>query len=341
MKDGRLGVCIVGCGDMGTRHAGCWARLQTAEVVAVVDSVEERAEALARTYGLDTWYSDFRPAIAQDGVDLLSVCVPTCSHPEISIFAAEHGQHILCEKPIALTLDEAEAMMAAARRNRVKLGLGFMRRHSTVLPALRDLLAAGGLGRPVMYHACDARGIRPKREMHDARANGGPVIDMGVHLFDLWSYILDAEPVAVFATGLKLAQDRPQLAHIDDIAYDTATIQVRYESGDVGTFVVSWGLPPEVNPDGVPDEIMGPKGLARASYALNHQQVDMMSAGAMWETIASSDEDMYEVEIARFAEWVLNDRPFPAGGAEGLAALRVALAALESVQTGRAVSLSP
>jgi myo-inositol 2-dehydrogenase/D-chiro-inositol 1-dehydrogenase/scyllo-inositol 2-dehydrogenase (NAD+) len=341
MKYGRLGVCIAGCGDMGTRHAGGWARLQSAEVVAVVDTDEERAEALARTWGLDTWYTDYRLAMAQEGVDLVSVCVPTCSHPEISIFAAEHGQHVLCEKPIALTLDEAEAMIAAARRNRVKLGVGFMRRHSNVLPALRDLLAAGELGRPVMYHARDARGIRPKREMHDARANGGPIIDMGVHLFDLWSYILDTEPVAVFATGLKLAQGRPQLAHIDDIAYDTATIQVRYQSGDTGTFVVSWGLPPEVNPDGVPDEIMGPRGLARASYALNQQQVDLMNEGGMWETVASSDEDMYEVEIARFAAWVLNDRPFPTGGTEGLAALRVALAALESVQTGRAVSILP
>jgi predicted dehydrogenase len=277
--------------------------------------------------------------VTLDSVDLVSVCVPTCSHPQVSIFAADHGRHVLCEKPIALTLEEAGAMIAAARRNRVKLGLGFMRRHSRVLPALRDMLAAGDLGRPVMYYASDVREIRPKREMHDAEANGGPIIDMGVHLFDLWSYIFDVEPVAVFANGLRLARGRSQLAHIHDIAYDTATIQVRCASGDVGTFVVSWGLPPEVNPDGTPDQIMGAKGLAQASYGQKQQQVDVMSEGGIWETVASSREDMYEVEIARFAEWVLEDRPFPATGPEGLAALRVALTALESAKTGQVVSI--
>lgn len=340
MKDGKLGVCVVGCGDMGTKHAERWARLQSAEIVSVADVARERAEALARAHGLDTYYTDYRPALELEGVDLVSVCVPTCSHPEISIFAAEHGRHVLCEKPIALTLGEAEAMIAAARRNRIKLGLGFMRRHSPVLHALRDMLAAGDLGRPVVYHASDGREIRPKLEMHDARANGGPIIDMGVHVFDLWSCIFSAEPVAVFAQGHKLAQGRPELAHIHDIAYDTATIQVRYSSGDVGTFAVSWGLPPGVNPDGVADQIMGPKGLARAFYALDHQQVDVMSEGESWDVAASSHEDMYEAEIARFAEWVLEDRPFPATGAEGLAALRVALAALESVETGQVVDLS-
>jgi predicted dehydrogenase len=140
---------------------------------------------------------------------------------------------------------------------------------------------------------------------------------------------------------LKLAQHRPQLAHIHDIAYDTATIQVRHASGDVGTFVVCWGLPPAVNPEGLPDRIMGPKGLAQTFYGMAHQQVDVMREGGAWETVATSRKDMYQVEIARFAEWVLEDRPFPATGAEGLAALRVALAALESVETGRAASLSP
>jgi myo-inositol 2-dehydrogenase/D-chiro-inositol 1-dehydrogenase len=192
-----------------------------------------------------------------------------------------------------------------------------------------------------MYQATDAREIRPKREMHDVQANGGPIVDMGVHLFDQWRYLFDSEAVTVFAHGLKLAQHRPQLAHIHDIAYDTATIQVRHASGDVGTFVVCWGLPPAVNPEGLPDRIMGPKGLAQTFYGMAHQQVDVMREGGAWETVATSRKDMYQVEIARFAEWVLEDRPFPATGAEGLAALRVALAALESVETGRAASLSP
>jgi predicted dehydrogenase len=324
---------------MGTKHAHHWDVLPQARVVAVVDVARERAIRLAHAYNLETCYTDYRPAIALDDVDVVSVCVPTCFHPEISTFAAEHGRHVLCEKPIALTLDEAEAMIAASRRNGVKLGMGFMRRHSSVVPILRDWLSAGNLGRPVMYHAIDVREIRPKLEMHDAQANGGPVIDMGVHLFDLWSYLLDSEPVAVFANGLRLARHHPQLEQIPDIAYDTAAVQVRYASGDIGVFVVSWGLPPNMNPDSIPDRIMGPKGPAQVVYALTHQQADVMNEQGEWCALATSHEDMYQVEITRFADWVLEDRPFPATGAEGLAALRVALTALESVQTGQAVSL--
>ena len=340
MKNGKLGVCVVGCGDMGTRHTEHWDTLPEARVVAVVDILRDRAEALARARGLDTWYADYRRAITMPEVDVVSVCVPTCSHPEISIFAAEQGRHVLCEKPIALTLEGAEAMITAARRNGVKLGVGFMRRHSPVLPVLRDWLAGGHLGRPLMYHASDVREIRPKREMHDAQANGGPIIDMGVHLFDMWSTIFDSEPVEVFAQGLKLAQERLELVHIADIAYDTATILVRYASGDLGTFVVSWGLPPAVNPTLVPDQILGAKGVAQAVFDTAHQQVDVMCEGGTWDTVASSHEDMYRVEISRFAQWVLKDHPFPATGTDGLAALRVALAALTSAVTGQSVHLT-
>jgi myo-inositol 2-dehydrogenase/D-chiro-inositol 1-dehydrogenase len=191
-----------------------------------------------------------------------------------------------------------------------------------------------------MYHAADVREIRPKREMHDSQANGGPVIDMGVHLFDLWSYIFESEPVQVFAQGLKLAQDRPELAHIGDIAYDTATILVRYASGDMGTFFVSWGQPPGVVPSQTPDRILGPKGIAQASYDMAYQQVEVIHEQSGWQTLFTSSLDMYQAEIARFAQWVLEDQPFPATGAEGVAALRVALAALTSVATGQPVSLS-
>jgi len=339
MGNGKLGVCIVGSGALGTIHAECWRQLEEAQVVAAVDTIEERAEKLARAHGLDTWYTDYRLAVALDEVDIVSVCVPTCSHPEVTIFAANQGKHVISEKPIALTLQEADAMIQAARQNGVKLGVGFMRRHSPVLPELREWLAAGHLGRPVMYRASDVREIRPKREMHDAHANGGPVIDMGVHLFDLWAYIFDSEPVEVFAQGLKLAQDRPEIAHIQEIAYDTATILVRYGSGDIGTFVVSWGLPPGVVPPPTPDQILGSKGIAQAMYTMIYQQVQVMREGDGWETVSTSDQNMYQVEIARFARYILEDEPFPATGEDGKAALRVALAALESIQTGQPVFL--
>lgn len=333
----RLGVCIVGAGDMGSKHAERWRSLPHAQVVAVVDIIDQRAERLARAHGLDTWHTAYQPAVSLPQVDVVSVCVPTRDHPDISIYAANHGKHVLCEKPIALTLAQAEAMIDAARRNGVKLGLGFMRRYSPVMADLKTWLAQGKLGRPVMYHAADVREIRPKREMHNQQANGGPVIDMGVHLFDGWSFIFDSPPEVVFAQGLTIGQNQPALAHIDKIAYDTAAITVRYASGDVGSFVVCWGLPPQVTPPGAADQMFCPGGLVEVQFGMAHQTAKLTRTGGEVEIISKSDQDMYQLEITGFARAILDNRPVQTPGEAGQAALRVALAAIESIQTGQPV----
>lgn len=339
MSEHKLGICIVGCGMMGTIHASCWQQLAEARVVAVVDIREDRAQQLAEAYGLDTWTTDYREAIARADVDVVSVCVPTYLHPQVSCFAAAHGKHVLSEKPIALTLEDAEAMLEAARTHGVRLGVGFMRQHSPVIAALRAWLKAGHMGRPVLYAARDYREIRPKREMHDSHANGGPVIDMGVHLFDLWSHIFDAEPVEVFARGFRFAQGRAELAQIEAVAVDTADITVTYASGDVGHFSVCWGLPPGVNPDGIPDSILGPRGYAHVSFGRNQQELRACHEGRAWDTVAASQQDMYQQEIAAFAYALRHPAaPFP-DGEVGLRALRVSLAALESIRTGQVTRL--
>ena len=351
-----LGVCIVGCGFMGSKHAESWALVPDARIVAVVDLLEDRAQRLADLYGLDRIYRDYREAIALPEVDVVSVCIPTYLHADATIYAAEHGKQVLSEKPIALHIDQAEAMIAAAQKNNVRLGVGFMRRHSPVIRDLRDYLASGKLGRPVMANASDIRQIRPKIEMHDAYANGGPVIDMVVHQIDEWAFIFDAEPVSVFAQGFKLASGRPELeSRVKELAHDTATVVVKYASGDVGTFVVTWGLPYGVNPPGIPEQIYGPKGLAEVSFGTAHQHFWVMETDQKvspdhqemrvkvdeneWLVVSTSEENMYHREIANFAHCLLNDEPLPVTGADGLRALKTARAALESVQTGKVVAI--
>ena len=335
----KLGICIVGCGYMGLIHATRWANVPEAKIVAVSDFDENRADRMANEFKLDRFYTDYLDAIALPEVDVVSICIPTTFHLEVAVAAAELGKHILCEKPIALTLDQADQMIAAAQANNVKLGVGFMRRHSPVVQALKGFLADDTFGHPVLYNASDVRELRPKHEMHDAAVNGGPVIDMAVHLIDLWTMVFDAKPMSVSAQGLKIGRDRPEIEHIDDIAIDTATVLVRFESGDIGTFVVTWGLPSKVNPPQHQDQIYGPKGLGKAYYHGNKQELQVMSEGGVWETLSISHEDMYQNQAANFVKWILEDQPFPATGEDGKAALQVALAALESIQTNQTIHL--
>jgi len=335
----KLGICIVGCGYMGNIHAGCWDNNPGTEVVAVADLDETRADKMATQFKLDGYFTQYLDAIALSEVDVVSVCVPTSLHAEVTIAAAELGKSILCEKPITLTLEVADKMISAANENNVKLGLGFMRRHSPVLLALRQHLESGEFGRPVLYNASDIRELRPKRAMHDADINGGPVIDMAVHLIDLWTIIFDSKPVSVSAQGLSLAGDRPEVNHISKVAIDTATLTVKFESGDIGNFVVTWGLPPKVTPQGHPDQIYGPEGLGEVYYTRNKQELLLMQEGAAWQTLSISHQDMYQNQIDNFTRWVLEDDAFPATGEDGKSALRVALGALEAIQTGKTIFL--
>ncbi len=334
----KLRICVVGCGDMGTKHAERWNKSGLAQVVAVCDPREERAARLAASCSLDRWHTDYRQAIDRPNVDAVSVCISTAQHAPVAVFAAEHGKHVLAEKPIALTLEAAESMLDAARWNGVKLAVGHMRRYSPVLPALRHWLADPS-HRPALYQSTDAREIRPKREMHDARANGGPVIDMGVHLYDLWAALFDSQPVQVSAAALKLAQGRGEIGHISDVAYDTASVTVRYASGDVGAFLPCWGLPSGVNPPGDVDHIYTPAGEVRVSWGLSYQEAVLVREGGERETLCAADVDMYQAEIDAVARWMLHDEALPVSAEDAVGALRVAVAAIESARTGSPVKL--
>ena len=153
-------------------------------------------------------------------------------------------------------------MIQAEKEYQVCLGLGFMRRHSPVAGALREMLSSGEIiNHPALYLASDIRQIRPKLAMHDALQNGGPVIDMAVHYFDWWSYIFASKPTKVFAQGFSMARERPEVKGIQNLAIDTASITVTYASGHIGSFTVCWGLPLGVNPPGNLDQIYAPNGL--------------------------------------------------------------------------------
>ncbi len=279
---------------------------------------------MANVYQLDTYFTDYREALQSPDVDVVSICVPTSSSCRDCHRRGRSGKHILCEKPVALTLTDAERMIAAAENHGVILSAGFMRRHSQVLADLRTSLGEGLLGRPVMYHAMDIRELRPKLAMHDSQVNGGPVIDMAVHLFDLWGYIFQSQPVEVFAQGLKLAENRSEVAHIPEIAIDTASIITRYASGDIGTFVVSWGLPPKVNPPEVSDQIYGPGGLGEVYYLRKKQEFRVLKEGARWETVSISHTNMYHNQAASFVSTIIEGKPLAVPFKAGLDSLRVA-----------------
>lgn len=334
MAERGFGVCIVGAGMMGRNHAQAWAAVPGARLRAIADVDAARAEALAADFGAERRYSDYRAAIDDTGVDIVSVCVPAYYHPEVTVFAAAHGKHVLCEKPIALTVERARAMIDACRRADVRLGVGFQLRQLRATGDLVRLMREGAIGRPAMWVYSFAMPVRPKVAMHDMlTGNGGPVIDFCPHRFDMWRLAFGAEAVQVQAQGLTLAQGRPELAALAQLAPDTAALTVRYDSGDVGALSITWGLPPGVA-GGSLAEVWGPKGLIHADL----DRLRLLTEGGREATFGPYGQDAMSdamrLQAQAFADAVAAGAPPPVTGEDGLAALRVSLAAIRSMESG-------
>ena len=328
----RLGVAIIGCGARGTTHAQSWAKLGNVAIRTVRDLIPERAETLAERHGTEVC-DDYRKAIDRPDVDIVSVCTPTDFHPEATIFAAECGKHVLCEKPMALSLDEGRRMMDAAERNGVKLTFSFQNQYSQATDRLRDLMDAGEIGRPVMARQLSCAEIRPKLAMHDRRGNNGPIVDSACHTYTLWRHIFRSEPVRVQAGGLTLAANSDVLAGIEQVAVDTATLIITFASGDIGVFSTTWGLPRGTKSSSS-DDILGPGGMI-----VPGRNAIKVIKGAEETEIGGLVRGGDDAQVAAFLECVRQDTQPHNTARDAYIALQISLAALESIETGEAVPI--
>ena len=334
-KSTRLGVCIVGCGDMGRNHANCWAAREDAEIVAVCDLMDDRRAAMVEKTGA-TGYATYQEAVMHEGVNVVSVCVPVCFHSEVACFAAEHGRHVLCEKPLALTLDQADAMIRSAKESGVLLSTSFQYRGFARIQKIRELIRDGAFGGPTIIRFTDIREVRPKLAMHMRSMNGGPVIDMAGHFFDLMRYVTGAEPLTVYARGHVYGKGKERTASVEDFAIDAADITVQMTDGHVLSSLVDWGMPEGFG--SLTEELfLGPK----LSVQVKGGQVETRS-GAEKETWEANEGNPpgSSVRINDFADAIIQGREPEVTGEDGRIALRLSLAALESIETGEIVGVS-
>jgi predicted dehydrogenase len=257
---------------------------------------------------------------------VVTIATPACFHKDAAVLAAARGRHIFSEKPIALTLGEADAVLAAVARSGVKYSVCHQRRLGKSFQKVQELLADGAIGRPVLYRGNFSMGIRPKVLMHDRRGNGGPVIDFCCHWFDLWRWYFGSEPANVTGRGFVLARDKPELSMIQEFAIDTASFVVEYQSGDVAGVNISWGTPPNIGAANLEDFI-GPLGVLQATG----QKVTIITRGG--ETVYEGlQTDLDAAIVHDFAQAIREDREPAVTGADAREALRGSLAVLESIE---------
>lgn len=188
----KVGWGLVGCGDIARKRVAPALRdLDTCELIAVNRADAARAESFAAEFGAKRWHADWRKLIEDSEVEAVYVATPVHLHAQQAIAAAEAGKHVLCEKPLALTVAECERMNAAAEANGVRLGVAYYRRFYPVVERVREILEAGEIGVPVVaqinaFERFDPSPENPRRWLLDkGLSGGGPMFDFGCHRIEV------------------------------------------------------------------------------------------------------------------------------------------------------------
>lgn len=327
-------VGIIGTGFMGATHAAGWAATP-AEIGGVVAASEDEARGLAGQYGTRVYPS--LEAILPD-VDVVDICTPTHLHHEMIIAAAAAGKPIICEKPLARTVAQGQAAVAACRRAGVRLLVAQVVRFFPEYAQAQALVAAGQIGRPAVLRL--ARGsYRPKRPLGnwflDVDKSGGLILDLMIHDFDYARWIA-GEVESVFARSVGSVEPEAPL--------DYALAILKHRNGALSHVAGAWAYPPPTFRTGL--EIAGDGGLiefdstesAPIRLLLHAREGDAPDVGAPSSPL---HENPWTTEIKEFYAALAEDRPARVTAEDGLAALQIAEAAVESTRTGQAVRLTP
>ncbi|MCC3376186.1 Gfo/Idh/MocA family protein [Cohnella sp. REN36] len=188
----KLKVGVIGTGSISQAHLDAYKQNPAVDLVAICDQVKERAEEVARKYGASRVYTDYRELLADPDVQAVSICTWNYTHAEISIAAIQAGKHVLVEKPLAMTVEQALEIQSAVRASNRILQVGFVRRCDPNAQMLRRFAESGEFGELYYAKASLIRRLgNPGGWFADkSRSGGGPLIDIGVHVIDLIWYLM-------------------------------------------------------------------------------------------------------------------------------------------------------
>ena len=236
-------IALIGCGKVGSIHAAALSSLPESSFVAVCDSSLERAEAFAGRYGVRA-FADVATMLRDAAPEAVVICTPHPLHAEAAILAAEAGVHVLVEKPLAASLADCDAMLAAARRTGVKLGVVSQRRLYEPVLRMRAAIDAGKIGRPVLGVFTMYSWRDPAYYQSDpwrgkwATEGGGVLVNQSPHQLDLLQWFMgDIDEISGYWANLN---------HPTVEIEDTAVATIRFKNGGLGAIVTSLSQRPGI-----------------------------------------------------------------------------------------------
>ncbi len=198
----KLSIALIGAGRAGMIHAYNFkGGVSNAQIIAVCDPIESVAKSAAEELEIEQYYTDYKELLENKNIDAVIVATPTKYHCEIVIAAAEAKKHILCEKPMAVTVEECNLMDMAAKKNGVNLQIAFMRRFDVSFMEAKKMVDAGEIGDVVMVRSNTRGPSIPKQWMYDIKKSNGPLAEVCSHDIDSLRWFTGSDFETVFAIG--------------------------------------------------------------------------------------------------------------------------------------------
>ncbi|MGG1575039.1 Gfo/Idh/MocA family protein [Fictibacillus sp. NRS-1165] len=337
-----LRVGVIGCGSIARkRHLPEYEANEHVEIAAVCDLIPERVEETAQQYGAAS-YTEYEELLKNPDIDAISVCLPNYLHAPVTIAALQAGKHVLCEKPMATSKEEAEAMNQAAQESGKTLMIAHNQRFVASHVKAKQLIDSGEIGKTYSFRTTFGH-PGPERWSIDGRNSWffdkekafiGAMGDLGVHKTDLMRYLLGE----IIEVGSFIDTSAKENTDVDD----NAVCILKTDKGVIGTLAASWSY---VSGGDNSTVIYGEKGILRLEDDPNYSLVVQYQTGEtvnyVLERIQSNEKggQTQSHVIDHFTDCVLNGQPPLITGEEGMKSLDVILAAIESNETKQIVKV--
>ncbi len=333
-KSRRIRYAVVGLGHLAQSVIlPGFAQAKNSELGALVTGDPKKSSALSRKYGVPAFgYEDYEKALKEEAIDAVYIVLPNVQHREYTERAARAGVHVLCEKPMATTEKDCQAMVAACEKARVHLMVAY-RLHLTkgTVEAIR-FGQSGKLGELRYFSSVFGMQVAAPNIRVNAADGGGPLFDLGVYCVNAARYLFAAEPVE--AAGFLANNGDPRFKEVEEMA----SAILRFPGDRLATFTCSFG-----SADCDVIELVGTKGKLRLDPAYTYKD-DLkwkISIGGKEKERSFPVGDQFGAEIAYFSRCILQgEKPEP-DGYEGWADVRAILGLFKAAKSGRPVKLAP
>lgn len=328
----KLGIGVLGVGEMGKRHAENLRRLvPDARLVAVADVAPGRATQVASELEIEHSFSSLEDMVQHKDISAVLIATPDKFHAQAIRTAAAAGKDILCEKPIAISLNDAHAALQAVAKAGVRLQIGFMRRYDPAYASAMKRVEAGEIGEPVVFKSVGRDKDVPPIAAYQANINGMLFYNNTIHDFDLARWLMRDEVSEVHAyTTVAI---RPEIAQYGDVV--ASVVNLKYAHGAIGN--VESYVQALYGYD-VRTEIIGSKGSVMVGSLEQTPAVFLNAAGGsrvLADHFLTRFADAYLAEVKDFVHNVLHDRQPRVSGEDGLRALEIAVAGENSHLQGK------